>query len=175
VNDAAAAAALSNCTLQCEPVRILLLLLCTSMLRLHAHCELHCSTLLTACIRFLLYSSMQFLRPAANTACAVASCAFARAKGLLVIGFTTGVFGLYEMPSGAVVHTLSVGQKGISSAAIAPQGEWLAFGCAAFGQLLVWEWQVLHCIYIYTFNICVKHIYVMCRTMSCRCSITSEH
>eukprot|EP00953_Heterococcus_sp_UTEX-ZZ885_P038483 19743-Heterococcus_DN1.PRE.3 len=85
--------------------------------------------------------SKHFLRPAANTACAVASCAFARSKGLLVIGFTTGVFGLYEMPSGAVVHTLSVGQKGISSAAIAPQGEWLAFGCAAFGQLLVWEWQ----------------------------------
>jgi hypothetical protein len=113
----------------------------------------HCSTLLTAIAFFSHTAVLQFLRPAANTACAVASCAFARAKGLLVIGFTTGVFGLYEMPSGAVVHTLSVGQKGISSAAIAPQGEWLAFGCAAFGQLLVWEWQVLSLYIIYHYYI----------------------
>lgn len=29
----------------------------------------------------------------------------------------------------------------MSSVAVNPSGEWLAFGCATIGQLLVWEWQ----------------------------------
>lgn len=62
-------------------------------------------------------------------------------SNLLVIGFSTGVFGLWEMPSFSNIHTLSISQEKISSVAINPSGEWLAFGAKKLGQLLVWEWQ----------------------------------
>jgi periodic tryptophan protein 2 len=62
-------------------------------------------------------------------------------SNLLVIGFSTGVFGLWEMPDFTNLHTLSISQEKISSIAINPSGEWLAFGAKKLGQLLVWEWQ----------------------------------
>lgn len=62
-------------------------------------------------------------------------------SNLLVVGFSTGVFGLWEMPAFSNIHTLSVSQEKISSLAINPSGEWLAFGATKLGQLLVWEWQ----------------------------------
>eukprot|EP00698_Gefionella_okellyi_P013776 TRINITY_DN3791_c0_g1_i1.p1 TRINITY_DN3791_c0_g1~~TRINITY_DN3791_c0_g1_i1.p1 ORF type:complete len:848 (-),score=140.28 TRINITY_DN3791_c0_g1_i1:1180-3519(-) len=60
---------------------------------------------------------------------------------LLVAGLSNGVFGLYEMPSFASIHTLSIGEHKITSTAINASGEWLAFGSAKLGQLLVWEWH----------------------------------
>jgi len=60
---------------------------------------------------------------------------------LLVVGFSSGVFALYEMPSCNEIHTLSVSDGRIDATAVSPGGEWLAFGCAQLGQLLVWEWQ----------------------------------
>jgi periodic tryptophan protein 2 len=45
------------------------------------------------------------------------------------------------MPSFTNIHTLSVSQEKITSVAINPTGEWLAFGASKLGQLLVWEWQ----------------------------------
>ncbi|KAF5310759.1 hypothetical protein D9619_008179 [Psilocybe cf. subviscida] len=66
---------------------------------------------------------------------------FHAASNLLVVGFSNGVFGLYEMPAFSNIHTLSVSQEKISSVAISPSGEWLAFGARKLGQLLVWEWQ----------------------------------
>ena len=66
---------------------------------------------------------------------------FHRASGLLIVGFSSGVFGLWEMPAFTNVHTLSISQEKISSVAINPSGEWLAFGARKLGQLLVWEWQ----------------------------------
>eukprot|EP00965_Chrysotila_dentata_P208605 6184791-Pleurochrysis_carterae.AAC.1 len=39
------------------------------------------------------------------------------------------------------VHTLSISDGRVDTAAVSPGGEWLAFGCAQLGQLLVWEWQ----------------------------------
>ncbi|GHJ86265.1 hypothetical protein NliqN6_2667 [Naganishia liquefaciens] len=60
---------------------------------------------------------------------------------LLVVGFSTGIFGLYEMPSFTNIHTLSISQEKIAAVAINPSGEWLAFGAKGLGQLLVWEWQ----------------------------------
>jgi periodic tryptophan protein 2 len=57
------------------------------------------------------------------------------------VGFSTGVFGLWEMPGFSSIHTLSISQEKISSVAINPSGEWLAFGARKLGQLLVWEWQ----------------------------------
>ena len=45
------------------------------------------------------------------------------------------------MPGFSNIHTLSISQEKISSVAISPSGEWLAFGARKLGQLLVWEWQ----------------------------------
>ena len=45
------------------------------------------------------------------------------------------------MPAFSNIHTLSISQEKISSVAINPSGEWLAFGAKKLGQLLVWEWQ----------------------------------
>jgi periodic tryptophan protein 2 len=62
-------------------------------------------------------------------------------SNLLVVGFSTGVFGLWELPGFTNIHTLSISQEKISSVAMNPSGEWLAFGAKKLGQLLVWEWQ----------------------------------
>ena len=62
-------------------------------------------------------------------------------SGLLVVGFSTGVFGLYEMPDFNHIHSLSISQRKITSLTISPSGEWLAFASSDLGQLLVWEWQ----------------------------------
>lgn len=60
---------------------------------------------------------------------------------LLVVGFDSGVFGLWDMPDFNCVHTLSISQQHVESVAINASGEWLALGCPELGQLLVWEWQ----------------------------------
>ncbi|CAG8653350.1 7311_t:CDS:2, partial [Ambispora leptoticha] len=60
---------------------------------------------------------------------------------LLVVGFSSGTFGIWEMPEFNNIHTLSISQKKINSVAINATGEWLAFGSSKLGQLLVWEWQ----------------------------------
>ena len=39
------------------------------------------------------------------------------------------------------VHTLSISDGRVDTCALSPSSEWLAFGCAALGQLLVWEWR----------------------------------
>lgn len=81
---------------------------------------------------------------------AVTSCAFcSRALGagaapgeqLVAVGFSSGAFSLYEMPGFVEVHSLSISDQHVTAAAINPTGEWLAFGCAAHGQLIVWEWS----------------------------------
>uniref|UniRef100_A0A7S0Q3Z6 Small-subunit processome Utp12 domain-containing protein n=1 Tax=Coccolithus braarudii TaxID=221442 RepID=A0A7S0Q3Z6_9EUKA len=71
----------------------------------------------------------------------VSTASFHAASRLLVVGFATGVFALYEVPDLNEVHTLSISEGRVDTAAISPGGEWLAFGCAQLGQLLVWEWQ----------------------------------
>ncbi|KPI91085.1 Periodic tryptophan protein 2-like [Papilio xuthus] len=64
-----------------------------------------------------------------------------KATKMLITGFSNGVFFLHEMPDVNLVHTLSVSEHRISSVAVSPQGDWVAFGCPHIGQLLVWEWQ----------------------------------
>lgn len=56
-------------------------------------------------------------------------------QSLLVLGFSSGVFGLYEMPKCTAIHTLSVGQLGIGTNDVSGTGDWLAFGCARLGQV----------------------------------------
>jgi periodic tryptophan protein 2 len=64
-------------------------------------------------------------------------------SGILAIGFSSGIFGIYEMPNCVNVHTLSVGnhQKIQTCVLLQPTGSWLALGCPISQQLLVWEWQ----------------------------------
>lgn len=69
-------------------------------------------------------------------------CAYYHKKTqVLTVGFTNGVFALYELPDFNNIHSLSISQKRITSLAVNPSGEWLAFASAKLGQLLVWEWQ----------------------------------
>ncbi|TRY72244.1 hypothetical protein TCAL_08454 [Tigriopus californicus] len=60
---------------------------------------------------------------------------------ILVTGFTHGVFLIHEMPDCNLIHSLSIADHDISSVRINATGDWIAFGSANQGQLLVWEWQ----------------------------------
>ena len=60
---------------------------------------------------------------------------------LLLVGFSSGVFGIYEMPGCTNVYTLSISQHKINTVAINDSADWVAFGAADLGQLLVWEWK----------------------------------
>ncbi|KTW29763.1 hypothetical protein T552_00970 [Pneumocystis carinii B80] len=67
--------------------------------------------------------------------------AFHHKSNLLVAGFTSGIFGLYELPEFNMIHTLSISQNAIDFISINKTGEWIAFCGRKLGQLLVWEWQ----------------------------------
>ncbi|KAJ4952632.1 hypothetical protein NE237_029464 [Protea cynaroides] len=69
------------------------------------------------------------------------SCDYHRVLDLLVVGFSNGVFGLYQMPDFICIHLLSISREKISTAVFNELGNWLTFGCAKLGQLLVWEWR----------------------------------
>ncbi|XP_065187306.1 periodic tryptophan protein 2 homolog [Sycon ciliatum] len=77
-----------------------------------------------------------FIQEKAHIACS----AFHKERNLLVIGFSNGVFSLYDMPEFNQIHSLTISQQKVSSVAINSTGDWLAFGCRSRGQLLVWEW-----------------------------------
>lgn len=66
---------------------------------------------------------------------------FHAATNMLIVGFTTGEFRLYEMPEFNMVQLLSMGQNAVDTVQVNTTGEWLAFGSGAMGQLLVYEWQ----------------------------------
>lgn len=87
--------------------------------------------------RWGVHKRHYFNQPGTKVVCST----FHPSSNLLVVGFSTGVFGLWEMPSFSNIHTLSISQEKIASVAITPSGEWLAFGAKKLGQLLVWEWQ----------------------------------
>ncbi|KAK9465521.1 WD40-repeat-containing domain protein [Lipomyces arxii] len=79
----------------------------------------------------------QYFKQGAKAHCA----AFHMETSMLVVGFSSGVFGIYELPEFNMIHTLSVSQNEIDSVTINKSGEWLGFGASKLGQLLVWEWQ----------------------------------
>lgn len=76
-----------------------------------------------------------------NQGAHVQCCAFHGPTNLLVVGFASGVFGLYEMPTFTNIQSLSISQHEVDFVTINSTGEWLAFGAGKLGQLLVWEWQ----------------------------------
>lgn len=90
-----------------------------------------------ASTRWGIHKRDYFNQPGTRVNCST----FHAASNLLIVGFSTGVFGLWEMPDFSNIHTLSISQERISSVAINASGEWLAFGASKLGQLLVWEWQ----------------------------------
>jgi periodic tryptophan protein 2 len=72
----------------------------------------------------------------------VVACSYSPKSELLAVGFSSGIFGIYEMPSISNIHTLSVGSNQlIASCILNRSGEWLALGCPTSQQLLVWEWR----------------------------------
>lgn len=71
----------------------------------------------------------------------VTTCSFHPNTSLLVVGFSSGLFALYELPDFIQIQTLSISQNAIDYVTINKTGEWLAFGASKLGQLLVWEWQ----------------------------------
>lgn len=62
-------------------------------------------------------------------------------SNILVVGFTNGEFRLYELPEFNLIQQLSMGQNAVNTVTMNKTGEWLAFGLAKAGQLLVYEWQ----------------------------------
>ncbi|KAJ5908542.1 periodic tryptophan protein 2 [Penicillium taxi] len=78
-----------------------------------------------------------FMQNDAKVNCA----AFHAPTSLLVVGFSNGLFGLYDLPEFNTINLLSVSQSNIDVVTINKTGEWLAFGSSKHGQLLVWEWQ----------------------------------
>ena len=70
-----------------------------------------------------------FNQPGTKVTC----CTFHPSSNLLVVGYSTGVFGLWEMPEFSNIHTLSISQEKITSVAINASGEWLAFGASKLG------------------------------------------
>uniref|UniRef100_A0A4W3JW44 PWP2 small subunit processome component n=1 Tax=Callorhinchus milii TaxID=7868 RepID=A0A4W3JW44_CALMI len=67
--------------------------------------------------------------------------AYHKTSHLLVTGFASGIFHLHELPDFNLVHSLCISDQRIASISINTSGDWIAFGCAGLGQLLVWEWQ----------------------------------
>lgn len=69
------------------------------------------------------------------------SCDYHRGLDMVVAGFSNGVFALYQMPDFVCIHLLSISREKITTAVFNDLGNWLTFGCAKLGQLLVWEWK----------------------------------
>lgn len=67
--------------------------------------------------------------------------AFHAPSNMLVVGFTTGEFRLYDLPEFSLIQLLSMGQNAVDTVSINKSGEWFAFGSSKAGQLLVYEWQ----------------------------------
>ena len=82
-------------------------------------------------------SKHYFLQRGAKLSCAD----FHRKTGVLVAGFSHGVFEMLQLPEAATIHALSVSRERLTAAAFNAAGDWLALGCARLGQLVVWEWR----------------------------------
>ncbi|XP_074574086.1 periodic tryptophan protein 2 [Curcuma longa] len=87
--------------------------------------------------RWELVKKDYFMQGAAK----VAACDYHQDLDMVVVGHSNGVFGLYQMPDFVCIHLLSISREKITTAVFNKLGNWLTFGCAKLGQLLVWEWR----------------------------------
>jgi periodic tryptophan protein 2 len=62
-------------------------------------------------------------------------------SSLLVVGFSTGVFDLYKIPTFEKIQSLIISNVKINTITFDLLGKWLAIGCEKNSQLLVWEWN----------------------------------
>lgn len=62
-------------------------------------------------------------------------------SNLFIVGFSTGEFRLYELPTFTLIQQLSMGVNAVNTITVNSTGEWIAFGSKELGQLLVYEWQ----------------------------------
>jgi periodic tryptophan protein 2 len=85
--------------------------------------------------RWRIVKREYFMQSNAKLKCAT----FHPSSNLLTVCFSNGVFSIYELPSFANIHTLSIASSPISTVTVNKSGEWLAFGSSKTGQLLVWE------------------------------------
>ncbi|KAL6513035.1 U3 snoRNP protein [Orobanche minor] len=69
------------------------------------------------------------------------ACDYHKGLDMVVVGFSSGVFALYQMPDFVCIHLLSISREKITTAVFNDLGNWLSFGCAKLGQMLVWEWK----------------------------------
>jgi periodic tryptophan protein 2 len=88
-------------------------------------------------MRWRILSKHYFLQPNAK----VTAASFHQGTNLLSIGFSTGVFTMYELPEFTQIQSLSISKQAISTIAQNTTSEWIAIGSSKLGQLLVWEWQ----------------------------------
>jgi len=88
-------------------------------------------------MRWRILEKHYFLQPNAK----VTATSFHQSTNLLSIGFSTGVFSIYELPSFTQIQSLSISKQAITTLAQNTTAEWIAIGSSKLGQLLVWEWQ----------------------------------
>ncbi|CAL5327694.1 unnamed protein product [Camellia sinensis] len=69
------------------------------------------------------------------------ACDYHKGLDLVVVGFSNGLFGLYQMPDFICIQLLSISKVKITTVVFNDLGNWLTLGCAKLGQLLVWEWK----------------------------------
>ncbi|GMH15933.1 hypothetical protein Nepgr_017774 [Nepenthes gracilis] len=88
-------------------------------------------------VKWVLLKKDYFMQAPAK----LTACDYVRGLDLVVVGFSNGVFGLYQMPDFICIRLLSISRQKITTAVFNDLGNWLTFGCAKLGQLLVWEWK----------------------------------
>ena len=72
--------------------------------------------------------------------------AFHKPRGLLAVGYSSGIFAIHTLPAAkggelTLVHLLSISAQSLTAAAFSPSGDWVAFGSAHLKQLMVWDWK----------------------------------
>lgn len=72
--------------------------------------------------KWLLSEKHYFNQRGAN----VSSYAYHKATGILAVGFTNGVFDLYQLPDFQNLHTLSLSQERVTALTFNATGDWIA-------------------------------------------------
>ncbi|ORC92675.1 periodic tryptophan protein 2 [Trypanosoma theileri] len=72
--------------------------------------------------------------------------AFHRRRGLISIGYNSGIFAIHSLATSdetelTLVHLLSISAQSLTAASFSPSGDFVAFGSAHLKQLLVWDWK----------------------------------